>query len=198
MAEVHRFISFITRPEFIQDVATGSFEIKMSDGSKETIPKLIENFGAKPLIEKFKEYCKDNDFEGLADSTAYNILTMCKYSIRRNSTDLDSCTAEGLEAFENLQSMLVTLKEMELMEEESSKSLTNHLIHGGTYLMSTYKNQIGYQLTTADHCINYSLGKDCNNSCDRAHEANCDNCNDLQDTLQAVYLAKRMLICIKQ
>ena len=76
-AKVDHFVDFISRPNFLQDVAYGTKILKLSNGERIEIPKVVKTVIASRLVDLYQSYCQENDFSPLGKSTLFNILKVC-------------------------------------------------------------------------------------------------------------------------
>lgn len=73
-SKMDHFIDFVSRPEFVQDVAYGTKTIKLSHGEKLTIPNVVRTVIASRIIELYEGYCKETNFQPLGRSSLYSII----------------------------------------------------------------------------------------------------------------------------
>ena len=72
--KVDHFLDFISRPEFIQDVAYGTRTVKLSHGEKLEIPNVIRTTIASRLIQLYQAYCQETGFTPLQRSTLFSLI----------------------------------------------------------------------------------------------------------------------------
>ena len=62
--KVDHFINYISRPEFIQDVAFGTKTLKLDSGERVTIPKpaVIRTMLPSRIISQYLLHCSEQDF----------------------------------------------------------------------------------------------------------------------------------------
>ena len=78
--KMDHFLDFILIPSFLQDVAYGTKNLKLSDGHTIEIPNVVRIVVASRLIRLYQEHCRESEFEPIGRSTLFNIL-----KVRRNS-----------------------------------------------------------------------------------------------------------------
>lgn len=72
--KVDHFLDFISSPSFLQDVAYGTKNLKLSDGHTIEIPNVVRTVVASRLIRLYQEHCRESGFEPIGRSTLFNIL----------------------------------------------------------------------------------------------------------------------------
>jgi len=72
--KVDHFLDFIASPSFLQDVAYGTKNIKLSSGERIEIPNVVRTVIASRLIQLYHSYCSETSFTPLGRSTLFNIL----------------------------------------------------------------------------------------------------------------------------
>lgn len=78
--KVDHFLDFISSPSFLQDVAYGNRNLKLSDHRTIEIPNVVRTLAASRLIRLYQEHCRESGFEPIGRSTLFNIL-----EVRRNT-----------------------------------------------------------------------------------------------------------------
>ena len=61
--KVDHFIEYISRKEFVQDVAFGTKPLKLDSGEKIIIPAVIRTVIPSRIIRQHLDYCKGQEFE---------------------------------------------------------------------------------------------------------------------------------------
>ena len=106
--KVQHFVSFISQPHFIQDVAFGERTLKLSTGQKVYIPDVVRTVIGSQIISAYLmylAYCAEVNFTALKRSSLYHILKQCSASQRKSLCGLDSTTADGMASFDRLMSL---------------------------------------------------------------------------------------------
>ena len=107
---------------YIQDVASGTTVLKLSNGKCIHIPLAVRTIRRQHIICVFQEYCLEIGFQGLSESSLWNVLNTCRTSQRKAVRGLDDYTADGLNGFQALEE-IVSLK----VPEDLRKYCTNML-----------------------------------------------------------------------
>lgn len=61
--KTNHFIGFITRPNFLQDVAYGTKELKLDSGERITIPNVIRTMVPSRIVKQYLSFCQETVFE---------------------------------------------------------------------------------------------------------------------------------------
>ena len=61
--KVDHFLDFISSPSFLQDVAYGTKNLKLSDGHTIEILNVVRTVVASRLIRLYQEHCRESGFE---------------------------------------------------------------------------------------------------------------------------------------
>ena len=112
--KVQHFVSFISQPHFIQDVAFGERTLKLSTGQKVYIPVVVRTVIGSQIISAYLmylAYCAEVTFTALKRSSLYHILKQCSASQRKSLCGLDSTTADGMASFDRLMSLSDNMQE---------------------------------------------------------------------------------------
>ena len=104
------FVNFIARPNFLQDVAYGTKELKLDSGEKITIPNVIRTMVSSRLIRQYISFCQETGFEPASERTLYRIIDICSASKQKSMQGLDYFSTEEAQAFETLQIVVNTLE----------------------------------------------------------------------------------------
>jgi len=78
--KVDHFIEYISRPEFIQDVAFGTKTLKLDSGERIVIPAVIRTVIPSRIISQYLEYCDDQDFEPASEHSLYRMIEVSSRS----------------------------------------------------------------------------------------------------------------------
>ena len=134
--KVTRFLDFINRPYFYQDIAYGTRTIEISSGEKLIMPNVIRTVTRSTMIAQYLELCQEETFEPLSLATLYRILEVLEASQRKALKGLDNVTAEGAAAFETLDKVVKELQKA----STSPEWIVN--IEGKKYLKTDYKDSL--------------------------------------------------------
>lgn len=72
--KVDHFLDFISSPSFLQDVAYGTKNLKLSNGETIEIPNVVRTVVASRLIHLYQLYCTESGFEPIGRTTLLNML----------------------------------------------------------------------------------------------------------------------------
>jgi hypothetical protein len=72
--KVDHFLDFISRPEFLQDVAYGTRNIRLSHGERIEVPNAVCTVIASRLVELYLAYCEETSFDPIKRSSLFSIL----------------------------------------------------------------------------------------------------------------------------
>lgn len=184
--KVDHFIEYISRPEFVQDVAFGTKTLKLDSGEKIIIPAVIRTVIPSRIIRQYLDYCKEQEFEPAGERSLYRMIEVCSASMQRSLQGLDNTTAEGAEAFDQAFSMLEGLADNGINVSATQKLLKD----GKRYLKNDFKTHIGRGEQCSDHCTVHALSD--NNAgefrgeCDHQHSYECERCESLEGVLGEV------------
>ena len=140
--KVDHFIEFISKPEFVQDMAFGTKTMKLDSGEQIIIPAVIRTVIPSRIISQYLEYCEDQVFEPASKRSLYRMIEVCSASMQRRSLQgLDNTTAEGSEALDDLLSVLDKLACHGI---SNVTTLQKRLKDGKRYLVKTdFKTHVG-------------------------------------------------------
>ena len=83
-AKVDHFLDFVSSPSFLQDVAYGTKQLRLSDGDTLEIPNVVRTVIASRLVQLYTSYCSETGFEPLGRSTLFNILQVSSLKDRKS------------------------------------------------------------------------------------------------------------------
>ena len=107
--KIDHFIEYISRPELLQDVAFGTKTLKLDSGEKIFIPAVIRTLIPSRIIQQYRSYCTQQEFEPASERSMYRMLQVCSASMQKSLQGLGNVTADGTEAFDSLVSIVETL-----------------------------------------------------------------------------------------
>ena len=107
--KVDHFISYISRPDLLQDVAFGTKTLKLDSGERIIIPAVIRTLIPSRIVTQYRSYCKQQEFEPASEHSLFRMLEICSASMQKSLHGLDNIIAEGAEAFDGLMSIIETL-----------------------------------------------------------------------------------------
>ena len=100
------FVEYLSRPEFVQDVAFGTKTFKLDSGEKIIITAVIRTVIRSRIISQYLEHCKVQEFEPASERSLYCMIEVCSASTQKSLHGLDNTSAEGAEAFDQALSIL--------------------------------------------------------------------------------------------
>ena len=184
--KVDHFIEYISRPEFVQDVAFGTKTLKLDSGEKIVIPAVIKTVIPSRIIRQYLDYCKEQEFEPASQRSLYRMIEVCSASMQKSLQGLDNTTAEGTEAFDQLFSMLEALADQGINVTATQKFLKD----AKRYLKNDFKTHIGRGEHCSDHCTVHALSDssawEFRGECDHEHCYECERCESLEGVLKQV------------
>ena len=184
--KVDHFIEYISRPEFVQDVAFGTKTLKLDSGDKIIIPAVIRTVIPSRIIRQYLDYCKEQEFEPASQRSLHRIIEVCSASMQKSLQGLDNTTAEGAEAFDQVFSMLESLENQGINVTATRKLLKD----GKRYLKGDFKTHIGRGEHCSDHCTVHALSDssawEFRGECDHHHCYECERCESLEGVLKEV------------
>ena len=155
--KVDHFIEYISRPEFVQDVAFGTKTLKLDSGEKIIIPAVIRTVIPSRIIRQYLDYCKEQEFEPTSQRSLYRMIEVCSASMQKSLQRLDNTTAEGTEAFDQIFLMLEGLADQGISVTATQKLLKD----GKRYLKNDFKTHIGRGEHCGDHCTVHGVHGPC-------------------------------------
>ena len=186
--KVDHFVDFINRPYFYQDVAFGTRKLSLSSGLKITMPNVVRTVTRcySTMVLQYLEHCQEEGFEPISRSTMYRILEVREASQRKSLSGLDNTAAEGVVAFERLNSIIDELSEAGA-DKEAMLTLKEKLKKGKNYLKKEYMSDCGAdESECADHCWRFALSDpkvpEFQSRCisHTSHEMKCNCCEELK------------------
>ncbi|VDI00415.1 Hypothetical predicted protein [Mytilus galloprovincialis] len=185
--KVQHFVSFVSQPQYVQDVAFGERILKLSTGQKIHIPDVVRTVIGSRIISSYKAYCSESNFEPLGRSSLYNILKQCSASQRKSLSGLDNTTADGITSFDKLISLTDNMEDFTQNEVHDFKDIQRRLRASKRYLSCDYRWHVEKSSKVADHCMHYALSdshvKDLQEKCDHTHDECCELCTDMSSVI---------------
>lgn len=187
--KVDHFLDFVSRPEFLQDVAFGTKTMKMDSGKHITIPAVVRTLIPTRIIEQYFSYCKQQQFEPAGERSLYRVLEVCSASMQKSQQGLDNITAEGTEAIDDLSNIVQKLVNHGA-DNEWPKNTRNEIKEVKRYLKTDYRTHIGREENCGDHCSTYALSdpakEEYQSECTHPHDIECDRCQTLERMLNEI------------
>ena len=138
-SQLDHFLDFITSEHIIQELPFGERTLILSSEKKITVPKVVRKVIPERVIQQYNLFCTETGFAPMGRSTLHNILDVCSASVRNSLQGLDYFTAQGTQAFDDLESVVDKLGEDCGMSSSSVKEKKEQLKEGKRYLKSDYK-----------------------------------------------------------
>ena len=121
--QVEHFLRFITSDVISQDTAYGTSRIKLQSGEELLVPKPIRKLIPARIIAQYLKICDETEFKPASERTLLRILEVCPASTRKSLQGLDNYTADGSEAFENLDQVIDKLYDAGMSDCEAQRSV---------------------------------------------------------------------------
>ncbi|CAH1248588.1 Hypp8275 [Branchiostoma lanceolatum] len=183
------FLSFLTQPHLLQDVAYGTKTMKLDSGETITIPAAIRTLIPSRIINQYQQHCAGANFQPLHDRTLFKIIEVCAASRQKSLQGLDYISTEGTEAFDALCTIVDALVQSGA-SVAWGKTVTPKLKEGKRYLKTDYKTHVNLEDKCGDHCISFALSEKGKETlavkCSHCHEIACDRCTDIDNSLSEV------------
>ncbi|KXJ22171.1 hypothetical protein AC249_AIPGENE4203 [Exaiptasia diaphana] len=185
--QMDHFLDFVSRPEFLQDVAFGTKSMKLDSGERITIPAVVRTLIPTRIIEQYLSYCKQEEFQSAGERSLYRMLDVCSASMQKSLQGLDNVTAEGTEAIDTLIGLVQELPESGV-ESSWQKEVEKQLKEAKRYLKTDFKTHVERQSNSSDHFCMHALSDPKKNEyqseCLHNHDVNCDRCESIDDCFQ--------------
>ena len=107
--KLDHFLTFITSSQIIQDLPFGEKTMKLSSGTKITVPNVIRTLVPEQVAQQYQSYCQETGFDPMSHSSLCRILNVCSASIRKSLQGLNYFTADGAKAFDDVQEVIEKL-----------------------------------------------------------------------------------------
>ena len=181
------FVEFMSRPDYIQNVAYGTKKMRLDLGEELIIPGAIRTMIPARIIKQYQSHCERTNFTPLSVQTLYNILNVCSASTQKSLQGLDYITTKGSDSFDELFDVVNTLAANGAPVEWATQTRCR-LKTGKRYLKIDFKTHVQKTDRCPDHCIKHALSDPKNTlfaeSCeDHDHSLTCDRCHDIKQTM---------------
>ncbi len=100
--KLDHFLTFITSGQVIQDLPFGEKSLKLSSGTKVTIPNVVRTLIPEQVVQQYTTYCKETSFVPMSRSSLCRVLSVCSASVRKSLQGLDYFSADGAESCKRL------------------------------------------------------------------------------------------------
>ena len=187
--KIDHFLDFVSRPEYLQDVAFGTKTMKLDSGERITIPAAVRTLIPTRIIEQYLAYCKQQQFQPAGERSLYRMLDVCSASTQKSLQGLDNVTAEGTEAIDSLADVVRALGDNGV-DRFWQKLIENQLKEAKRYLKTDFKTHIEREAQCADHCSVHALSDpkkvEYQSQCLHTHKIDCDRCGEIDYCLQGL------------
>ena len=109
--QLSHFLDFITSSHIIQDLPFGGKTITLSNKEVIQVPNVVRNMIPERIVRQYHAYCEESKFSPLSRSTLLRILQVCSASTRKSLQGLDYFSANGAEAFDDIENIVDRLGE---------------------------------------------------------------------------------------
>ena len=100
--KLDHFLTFITSGQVIQDLPFGEKTLKLSSGTKVTVPNVVRTLIPEQVVQQYTTYCKETSFVPMSRSSLCRVLSVCSASVRKSLQGLDYFSADGAESCKRL------------------------------------------------------------------------------------------------
>ena len=184
--KIDHFIEYILRPELLQDVPFGTKTLKLDSGEKIIIPAVIRTLIPSRIIQHYRSYCTQQEFEPASERSMYRMLQVCSASMQKSLQGLDNVTADGTEASDSLVSIVETLSKNRVEGQEWRETVLQELKDSKRYLKTDFKIHVGRD----EHCTVYTLSDpntvNFREVCHHDHDAACERCSSLRSVFTEI------------
>ncbi|CAH3019314.1 unnamed protein product [Porites evermanni] len=187
-SKVDHFLDFISRPNFVQDVAYGTKTLKLSNGEKMEIPNVVRTVIASRIVDLYQQYCQETGFLSHGRSTLFSILQICAASQKKSLAGLDNIAAEGSQAFDTLEDVVNRLGKLGKLSSAWVQGVKDRLKAGKSYLKTNFKIRVSEESQCADHCRVFALSDPEDHLCEHEHTKSCQSCDNIKNVLEEIEL----------
>lgn len=198
--KVDHFLRFITSDMISQDTAYGTSKMKLESGVELVIPKPIRKLIPARIIAQYLTICDKSGFKLASTRTLFRILEVCRASTRKSLQGLDNYTADGSEAFENLDEIISKLYDGGMPDSKADR-LRSMALSCKQYLKQDYSTHVvndsmsDISSASPDHCRFFALNdpkeEQLMQSCLHSHLIGCDRCQELRDLFLCLEIPER-------
>lgn len=83
--KIDHFLDFVSRPEYLQDVAFGTKTMRLDSGERITIPAVVRTLIPSRIIEQYLAYCKQQQFQPAGERSLYRMLKFVAHQCKSPS-----------------------------------------------------------------------------------------------------------------
>jgi hypothetical protein len=137
--KLDHFLTFITSGQVIQDLPFGEKTLKLSTGAKVTVPNVVRTLIPEQVVQQYMTYCKESGFSPMSRSSLCRVLSVCSASVRKSLLGLDYFSADGAQAFDEIEAIALKLGDEYGKGHTWTKNLISKSKMAKRYLKSDYK-----------------------------------------------------------
>lgn len=137
--KLDHFLTFITSGQVIQDIPFGEKTLKLSTGAKVVVPNIVRTLIPQQVVQQYTTYCKETNFEPMSGSSLSRVLKVCSASVRKSLQGLDYFSADGAQAFDEIEEIVQKIGDDYGKGHTWAKDLISKLKMAKRYLKSDYK-----------------------------------------------------------
>lgn len=183
-------MEFANRCHFYQDVAYGNKILKLDSGEKIQMPNVVRTVARSTMIKQYFEFCKEEQFKPLSQSTLIKILEVRVTSQHKSLQGLDNIAADGAAGFQTVARIIDDL-EKEGGNKQGCNNAKRRLRDSKKYLKTDYPVHCKPdESACAEHCRKFALSDSCDPDfqavCTHQLIESCDQCQTLKAVLDEV------------
>ena len=142
------------------------------------------------IIEQYKSYCKEQQFEPASIRCLFRMLEVCSASMQRSLHGLDNITAEGNEAFDKLRAIIDTLvengKEQHWAEMRRDLTEANRRFEDPTIKRTWVETKTTVTIVPYMTLISDPENPDFCEECSHSLDIHCDRCDSLDSNFHDI------------
>ena len=137
--KLDHFLTFITSGQVIQDLPFGEKTLKLSSNTKITVPNVLRTLIPEQIVQQYTTYSQETGFEPMSRSSLCRVLKVCSASVRKSLQGMNYFSADGAQAFDEMEKMVHKLGDEYGKGHTWAKSLISKLKMAKRYLKGDYK-----------------------------------------------------------
>ena len=137
--KLDHLFTFITSCQVIQDLPFGEKTLTLSSTTKITVPNVVRTLIPEQVVQQYTTYCEETGFEPMSRGSLCRMLKVCSASVRKSLRGLDYFSADGAQAFDEVEKVVQKLGDEYGKGHTWAKDLTCKLKMAKRYLKSDYK-----------------------------------------------------------
>jgi hypothetical protein len=139
LEKLDHFLSFITSGQVVLDLPFGEKTLKLSNSATVTVPNVVRTLIPEQVVQQYITYCKETSFAPMSRSSLCRVLTVCSASVRKSLQGLDYFSADGAQAFDDIEELVQKLGDEYNKGHTWAKNMVSKLKMAKRYLKSDYK-----------------------------------------------------------